>query len=102
MAGLLAEHEQLLAVVDQRPVLKQLAVFSYSLCCRLGHDGEAACEMALSMTRPDIANYPCVATETASRAIVQLRAMGIPDGYGKQVRIVDPHGLRSLPWWGGS
>ena len=53
------------------------------------------------MTRPDIANYLGVATETVSRALAQLRTMRILDGSGKQVRIVDPQRLQWLALQGG-
>lgn len=60
----LVEHEQLLAVVNQRPALERVAVFFFSLSCRLGRDGRATSELSLALSRREIANYLGLATET--------------------------------------
>lgn len=96
----LTEQEQLLAVVNQRPAEERIAVFFFSLSCRLSANGSVAPEFSLPMKRSEIANYLGLAPETASRAITSLRNRGILDGYGKRVQITDPTALRNLAVWG--
>lgn len=98
----LTEHEQLLAVVNQRPASERIAVFFFSLSCRLSANGSVAPEFSLPMNRSEIANYLGLAPETASRAIAGLRNLGILAGYGKHVHITDPTALRNLAVWGGT
>lgn len=100
LAKELTEHEELLAVVNQRSALERVAVFFFSLSCRLGNNGVAATEFSLALRRAEIANYLGLATETASRAIGSLRARGILSGYGKRVNISNPIALRNLAVWG--
>lgn len=96
----LVEYEQLLAVVNQRPALERVSVFLFSLSCRLGQDSRAASELSLPLSRGDIANYLGLASETVSRAISRLQAVGILEGYGRRMRIADPQRLREWAVWG--
>lgn len=100
VASSLAGHKQWLAVVNQRPALERVAVLVFILSCRLGSNGLAALEFRLAFSRADLANYLGLAPETATRAIVRLRALGILSGYGKHVRIDDMRALLELVLWG--
>jgi len=89
----LAEHEQLLMVVNQRSAVERIAVLLFSLACRMGQNEEPATELSLPMPRTDIGNYLGLATETVSRAIHDLQTAGVLEGHGKHLRIVDPRRL---------
>ncbi|RJS93686.1 helix-turn-helix domain-containing protein [Salinisphaera sp. Q1T1-3] len=86
----LAEHEQLLMVVNQRDASARVAIFLFSLACRLGRNGQVASDLILAMPRADIANYLGLTTETISRAIAALRQTDIIEGRGKHLRLVAP------------
>lgn len=85
----LAQHEQLLLVVNQRNSIERVAILMLSFSCRLGFDGHIASTFRLSMSRAEIANYLGLAQETVSRAFQRLEKVGILAVRGKQLRIID-------------
>lgn len=87
----LAEHEQLLMVVNQRAATERVAVMLFSLSCRLGNNGSAAAEVPLVMSRAHMANYLGLAKETVVRIIGELDQAGIVarTRNGKRLRITD-------------
>lgn len=85
----LAQHEQLLLVVNQRSSIERVAILMLSFSCRLGFNGSIASVFRLSMSRAEIANYLGLAQETVSRAFQRLEKAGILAVRGKQLRIVD-------------
>lgn len=89
----LAEHQQLLAVINRRTALERVAVLLLSLCCRLGNGELPANEFIMPVSRADMANYLGLATETVSRCISRLHQEGTLAGQGKRIRVVDLPGL---------
>ncbi|MES1935755.1 helix-turn-helix domain-containing protein [Salinisphaera hydrothermalis] len=85
----LAQHEQLLLVVNQRRSTERVAILMLSFACRLGRNGSVARTFRLSMSRAEIANYLGLAQETVSRAFRRLEKAGILEVQGKQLQIVD-------------
>lgn len=94
----LAEHEQLLMVVNQRAATERVAILLFSLSCRLGTDGVAASEIPLAMSRAEMANYLGLAKETVVRVIGELEKARVilRQGNGKRLRVVDPAVLARL------
>lgn len=92
----LAEHEELLLVVNQRPAVERVAIFLFSLSCRLGHDGTPTLDVPLQMSRADIANYLGLASETVSRATTALIRNGLLAGPAKRPHIIDLRGLTQV------
>lgn len=91
----LAEHEQLLMVVNQRSATARVAIFLLSLSCRLGRDGLPATDIRLEMSRSDIANYLGLAKETVIRTLGALDRAGVVHRStdGKALRIMHPDRL---------
>lgn len=89
----LAEHEQLLMVVNRRTATTRVAILLFSLSCRLGQQGCAARELNLIMSRAELANYLGLTKETFSRAVRTLRLAGLVQGSGKRITIIDPDRL---------
>ncbi len=87
----LAEHEQLLMVVNQRPAVERVAIFLFTLACRLGHDGRPALEFPLGMSRVHMANYLGLARETVLRALDRLERARVVQrtANGRRLRVTD-------------
>lgn len=92
----LAEHEELLLVVNQRPAVERVAILLFSLSCRLSHDDAPILDVPLQMSRDDIANYLGLASETVSRATTTLFRSGLLAGPPKKPHIVDLPGLTQV------
>lgn len=94
----LAEHEQLLMVVNQHGATERVAILLFSLSCRLGTGGMAATEVPLAMSRAHMANYLGLAKETVVRIIGELERMGVLErsANGKRLRIVDSVALARI------
>ncbi|AWN17174.1 helix-turn-helix domain-containing protein [Salinisphaera sp. LB1] len=86
----LAQHEQLLLVVNQRRSIERLAILLLSFSCRLGRNGRAATVLRLPMSRAEIANYLGLTQETVSRAFRRLQTAGMLTVRVKNVTLTDP------------
>lgn len=87
----LAEHEQLLMIVNRRSADQRVAILLFSLACRLGRDGRAARELTLPMSRADFGNYLGLAVETVSRALRELQEAGLITRAGRRTLYILDH-----------
>lgn len=92
----LAEHEQLLLVVNQYRATKRVAIFLFSLTCRLSKGHNLAWNLPFNIPRGDIANYLNMAPETLSRVLGELQEDGILETDGRRILIMDPMRLTRL------
>lgn len=97
-----AEHEELLLVVNQRTAVDRVAILLFSLACRFGRQGRPVLKIPMTIPRGDIANYLGLAKETVSRALAELQSMGVVAGRGRSVQIADMQRLTRLVVKGNS
>ena len=96
----LAEHEQLLLVVNQYRSTKRVAIFLFSLTCRLSRNHNLAWNLPFNIPRSDIANYLNMAPETLSRVLGTLQKDGIVETDGRRILVTDPMRLSQLAIYG--
>ena len=75
---------------------ERLAAFLLNLTQRLASRGFTSTELVLRMTREEIGSYLGLKLETVSRAFSKLQDQGLLAVRHRQVRVVDPAGLRRL------
>ena len=67
----------------------KFAAFLMDLLTRSEMDQDKPFSFTLPMTHREIASYLCIAPETLSRTITHLTKMGLLEGHGKRIRIMD-------------
>ncbi|MGP8431839.1 helix-turn-helix domain-containing protein [Paraburkholderia fungorum] len=75
---------------------QRMAAFLLDLSARLRARGYCATQFNLRMTREEIGGYFGMQLDTVSRMLSKLGRDGIIDTDGKQIRILDPEGLRRV------
>lgn len=92
---LVAAQDQML-LLGRKTAVERLASFLVALAARQGVEGRGA-DLALPMTRTDIADYLGLTIETVSRSLTKLRKDGLiatPDTH--TITLLDPEGLAGL------
>lgn len=75
---------------------ERLAAFLLNLSQRLGARGFSATSLVLRMTREEIGSYLGLKLETVSRSFSKFHDDGLLDVKQRQIRILNPVGLRQL------
>ena len=89
------EHDHI-KMMSARPALERVALFLQSLSHRNELRGLDHNQIELAMPRSDIANFPAIATETASRLFHRLQTQGIIQLDGRIIKLLDPPRLIAL------
>jgi len=74
----------------------RMAAFLTDLAQRYAVRGFSGSQFHLSMSRGDIANYLRLAAETVSRVLSRFRTQRLIELEGRELRLLDPDGLREL------
>ena len=74
----------------------RMAAFLSDLAQRYAVRGFSGTQFHLSMSRGDIANYLRLAAETVSRVLSRFRTQRLIELEGRELRLLDPDGLREL------
>lgn len=75
---------------------ERVAAFLIGLSSRREEHKLAATEFRLTMSRQDIASYLGLAIETVSRILKLFQQRGLLAVRGKQIKLMDKHGLREI------
>lgn len=83
-------------MMGRKHAMSRLAIFLRSLSDRLRSIGHDPCELTLSMSRQELANYLGLVIETVSRLFSRMQALGILRVDRRNVHILDPEALATL------
>ncbi len=83
-------------LAGDHPAEVRLAAFLIDLSARFAAGGFSGSTLHLGMSRTDIGNYLRLASETVSRLFTRMRDQGLIRIEGRQLEILDAHGLRAL------
>ncbi|HSM12237.1 MAG TPA: helix-turn-helix domain-containing protein [Lysobacter sp.] len=75
---------------------QRVVAFLLDLAARLDGLGFSPQRLMLRMTRADLGNFLALQLETVTRALSHLQAQGLIDVARREIRLVDPAGLRAL------
>ena len=94
MARDLRRGRDLIVLLGSMRAEERLATFLLNMAHRRQLRGAVANELALRMTREEIASFLGVKLETVSRVFSRLQAEGLIEVRGRAVKLVDEVGLR--------
>jgi CRP/FNR family transcriptional regulator len=89
------DHDHM-AMMGRNQAISRLALFLHSLSKRQARLGRRDDVLTLSMSRSDLANYLGLVLETVSRLFGRLQDMGLIEVRRREIRILDPQGLKAL------
>lgn len=87
------DHDHM-AMMGRNHAISRLALFLNSMSRRQARLGRSDEQITLSMSRADLANYLGLVLETVSRLFGRLQEMGLIEVRRREIRILDPEGLR--------
>jgi CRP/FNR family transcriptional regulator len=96
MSKEILDEGQMLTLLGKHSADERLAALLYSLSTRFKVRGFSGNEFRLSMSRNDIADYLGLAVETVSRLFTRFQRQQLVEVENKDVRILDPAGLKAL------
>lgn len=89
------DHDHM-SMMGRNQAISRLAMFLHSLSKRHARLGRRDDLLTLSMSRADLANYLGLVLETVSRLFGRLQEMGLIEVRRREIRILDPEGLRGV------
>lgn len=89
------EHTRLWQILNQPSDVK-VAGFFITMSYKFRNQGCSPHSFRLPMSRQEIANYLCMASETACRIIKRFQKQGLLSARGHEYCILDPEGLTSI------
>ena len=101
MAGNMRRNQDLIMLLGSMCAEERLATFLLNLSQRCDARGLSAGDLVLCMTREEIASFLGLKLETVSRTFSRLQAEGLLRVQGREVKVLDPVGLKRVAGQGG-
>lgn len=89
------EHTRLWHTLSQSSD-SRLAYFFITMSSKFREQGYSPNSFRLPMSRQDIANYLCMASETVSRIVSRFENEGLLEANGHEYLILNPRGLADI------
>lgn len=96
MSREITEDQQLITLLSKNSADERVASLMLSISARNARRKLSASQFRLPMSRVDIGNYLGLTVETVSRVFSRMQKMEILRVDNKEIRILDPTGLRTM------